>query len=275
MADGLLTSGLNWIDQQKQALKARFGLLADNPEEFARQLAAEQRQRAGVGLLGEPKTAQEMASGAWINTPYGRQAIEAGSGFAGITGYHGSPKLFNKFDASKIGTGEKNQAQGYGIYISESRPYAEGFARQELTGAPNVAYRIQSGGGNPIDELKRIYPNQKESWYSEQVNKGNMPGYLYTVDLPDKYLPKMIDYDAEIKNQSKTIQSVAKKLNISMDDLGFDLITKAGRTKEGSEMLRKEGLYGVKYQFDNGINKGTNYVVFDPEILKIINKKSK
>lgn len=84
MADGLLTSGLNWIDQQKQALKARFGLLADNPEEFARQLAAEQRQRAGVGLLGEPKTAQEMASGAWINTPYGRQAMEAGSGFAGI-----------------------------------------------------------------------------------------------------------------------------------------------------------------------------------------------
>ena len=83
MADGLLTSGLNWIDQQKQALKARFGLLADNPEEFARQLAAEQRQRAGVGLLGEPKTAEEMASGAWINTPYGRQAMEAGSGFAG------------------------------------------------------------------------------------------------------------------------------------------------------------------------------------------------
>ncbi len=62
MADGLLTSGLNWIDQQKQALKARFGLLADNPEEFARQLAAEQRQRAGVGLLGEPKTAQAIAS---------------------------------------------------------------------------------------------------------------------------------------------------------------------------------------------------------------------
>lgn len=85
MADGLLTSGLNWIDQQKQALKARFGLLADNPEEFARQLAAEQRQRAGVGLIGEPKTAEEMASGAWINSPYGRQAMEAGSGFAGTT----------------------------------------------------------------------------------------------------------------------------------------------------------------------------------------------
>jgi hypothetical protein len=85
MADGLLASGLNWVDQQKQALAARLGLLANNPDEFGRQLAAEARQRAGVGLLGEPKTAQEMASGAWINSPYGQQAMQAGSGFAGTT----------------------------------------------------------------------------------------------------------------------------------------------------------------------------------------------
>ena len=83
MADGLLTQGLNYIDQQKQALAARLGLLMNNPQEFASQLGSEARQRAGVGLFGEPKTAQEMASGAWINTPYGQQAMQAGSGFAG------------------------------------------------------------------------------------------------------------------------------------------------------------------------------------------------
>jgi len=83
MADGLLASGLNYIDQQKQALAARLGLLVNNPQEFAAQLGSEARQRAGVGLLGEPKTAQEMASGAWINSPYGQQAMQAGSGFAG------------------------------------------------------------------------------------------------------------------------------------------------------------------------------------------------
>jgi hypothetical protein len=83
MADGLLTQGLNYIDQQKQALAVRLGLLMNNPQEFAAQLGSEARQRAGVGLLGEPKTAQDMASGAWINSPYGQQAMEAGSGFAG------------------------------------------------------------------------------------------------------------------------------------------------------------------------------------------------
>lgn len=83
MADGLLTSGLNWTDQQKRILYARLGLLMNNPQEFAAQLGSEARQRAGVGLFGEPKTAQEMASGAWINSPYGQQAMQAGSGFAG------------------------------------------------------------------------------------------------------------------------------------------------------------------------------------------------
>ena len=83
MADGLLTQGLNYIDQQKQALAARLGLLANDPQEFARVLAGEARQRAGVGLLGEPKTAQDMASGAWINSPYGQQAMQAASGFVG------------------------------------------------------------------------------------------------------------------------------------------------------------------------------------------------
>jgi hypothetical protein len=97
MADGLLASGLNYIDQQKQALAARLGLLMNNPQEFAAQLGSEARQRAGVGLLGEPKTAQDMASGAWINSPYGQQAMQAGSGFAGTTG--GKPTTKNLFES--------------------------------------------------------------------------------------------------------------------------------------------------------------------------------
>ena len=104
MADGLLTQGLNYIDQQKQALAARLGLLMNNPQEFAAQLGSEARQRAGVGLLGEPKTAQDMASGAWINSPYGQQAMQAGSGFAGTIIGKPLSNAFNiiKRDASDI-----------------------------------------------------------------------------------------------------------------------------------------------------------------------------
>lgn len=43
----------------------------------------------------------------------------------GITAYHGSPHDFDKFDMSKIGTGEGAQAYGHGLYFAEN----EGVAR--------------------------------------------------------------------------------------------------------------------------------------------------
>ncbi len=38
---------------------------------------------------------------------------------AGMTAYHGSPHKFDKFDLSKIGTGEGAQAYGHGLYFAE------------------------------------------------------------------------------------------------------------------------------------------------------------
>ena len=39
--------------------------------------------------------------------------------------YHGSPHDHNKFDSSKIGTGEGAQAYGYGHYFADSKDVAE------------------------------------------------------------------------------------------------------------------------------------------------------
>jgi hypothetical protein len=38
--------------------------------------------------------------------------------------YHGGPHSFDKFDMSKIGTGEGAQAYGHGLYFAESEPVA-------------------------------------------------------------------------------------------------------------------------------------------------------
>lgn len=42
-----------------------------------------------------------------------------------IKAYHGSPYDFDRFDASKIGTGAGRQSYGHGFYFSESEPIAE------------------------------------------------------------------------------------------------------------------------------------------------------
>jgi hypothetical protein len=162
MADGLLTQGLNYIDQQKQALAARLGLLMNNPQEFAAQLGSEARQRAGVGLLGEPKTAQDMASGAWINSPYGQQAMQAGSGFAG-TITPGSSWM-----GKKVPSVEKlAKNQGKFLYHSDTAKNLE-----------NLKYGIDpQQGGNWIrdiaqgatDDVEGLLANQTPmSWFSDK-----------------------------------------------------------------------------------------------------------
>lgn len=42
--------------------------------------------------------------------------------------YHGSPHKFDKFDSSKIGTGEGAQAYGHGLYLAENKLVADEYA---------------------------------------------------------------------------------------------------------------------------------------------------
>ena len=45
----------------------------------------------------------------------------------GITAYHGSPHDFERFDMSKIGTGEGAQAYGHGLYFAENPSVAKSY----------------------------------------------------------------------------------------------------------------------------------------------------
>ena len=45
----------------------------------------------------------------------------------GITAYHGSPHDFERFDTSKIGTGEGAQAYGHGLYFAENPAVAKSY----------------------------------------------------------------------------------------------------------------------------------------------------
>jgi hypothetical protein len=86
---------------------------------------------AGKGLLtAGAKTARYAA-------PVVGEALE---GYAANTGllapliaYHGSPAKFDKFDISKLGTGEGQQVYGHGMYFAENPKVAEGY-RQNLAG---------------------------------------------------------------------------------------------------------------------------------------------
>lgn len=67
--------------------------------------------------------ATTIMPGARVMAPVAKLAEKAAT--KGIRAFHGSPHDFDKFDLSKIGTGEGAQAYGHGLYFAES----EGVAR--------------------------------------------------------------------------------------------------------------------------------------------------
>ncbi len=77
-----------------------------------------------LGALGAP-----VARGAMT---VGREALGAVPGVladtrGAIRAFHGSPYDFDRFDISKVGTGEGAQAYGHGLYFAESEPVARSY----------------------------------------------------------------------------------------------------------------------------------------------------
>lgn len=205
----------------------------------------------------------------------------------GMMVYHGSPAKFSRFDPTKIGSGEGNQSYGYGHYLAQNKSVADEY--QRTTREPGFSYlgekidRVK----NPVKETaaKLIYENKGDKSAAmkaadryaydnllkkeiEQMNPAEVSiGNLYTVDLPDEQIAKMLDFDKPLIEQSKEIQALAKQYGLTdPDHMGGDLIAAMGaKSPAGAEAMRQAGIPGIRYfdQMSRGADEGTsNFVVF-------------
>lgn len=154
--------------------------------------------------------------------------------------YHGSPHKFDRFDASKIGTGEGNQAYGYGLYLAENPGVAETYQKMVNTGSISkqakkfVRENIIAGADNDaILKAATSSKNQATRWDLEDVKRGipasrndyvnamdevqefltknpisQTDGSLYKVDLPDEKIAKMLDFDKHLSEQSAEVKNI-------------------------------------------------------------------
>jgi hypothetical protein len=205
--------------------------------------------------------------------------------------YHGSPHRLpptarnplGEFDASKIGTGEGAQVYGHGIYTAENPAVATGY-RDKLQ---KVTY-----SGNEIDPanpshvalatVEQFGDRQKASAYLKQranlmdyeVNMqaakllddgSTLPtrtatGNLYKVDLPDEMIPKMLDYDKHLSDQSLEVQKILlpyqKEIGSSfgtgqqtLKAIAFERRMKGLDDSPAAvaQQLREMGIPGIKY----------------------------
>jgi len=204
------------LSDPQNSLMQMLGYANDRARQYNESLAQASKER-GYG----PKT-QELA-----------QAMAESYNPVGMTTWHGSPHTFNKFDMSKIGTGEGAQAYGHGLYLAENpevaKEYKEALStyKTTLNGEPlNPSHPLFSEGMSiAANGYKKALKQAEDALKSGFVNpeyaqkqidnikslKGakieqSKQGNLYKVDLPDEHIEKMLDWDKPLSQQPKNVQ---------------------------------------------------------------------
>ena len=223
----------------------------------------------GRAYSGQPMS-DEDAMNVAMNLIGGGAVKRLSPGELGMTGYHGTPHKFpptknnplGEFDPAKIGTGEGAQAYGQGAaYIAESKQTAK-------------------------DYRKKLAKDDS--------------GSLYHVDVPDKQVANMLDWDKPFKEQPPSVQlkllreaknpesplsqglsygSWTVKDLMNSPDGGFLYSLMSGPNFDhgfASRYIQSLGIPGIKYLDAASRAKGEgtrNMVVFDPNDAKIIGRE--
>jgi len=204
----------------------------------------------------------------------GAVPAEANSLRSGIKAYHGSPHDFERFDLSKIGTGEGAQAYGHGLYFAENEATAKSY--RDLLAARYDATSSEAGlSTRAIANAKRDLPSfngdisayidaqkgrisETASKYSASTNfvgdefkkldslgqylKAAPSGHMYEVNInadPAHFL----DWDKPLSGQSGDVRSALEKLGIKYDAKGDKAYTEAlldALTGDANRALPKE-----------------------------------
>jgi len=207
--------------------------------DFARGVASGDPTEAVLGATGLPgKAAKAAGVAASAMMPGEAEAGPLQRALNAIRAYHGSPHKFDKFDISKIGTGEGAQAYGHGLYFAQSpkvaeayrndlskgtfiKPSGELFRPMDDLGHLNVRVATDrfglDGGIKRAEQLlsqgatDRPHRTQEalEADYQKLLdlrsNAQPNPGHMYEVDIhadPDR----MLNWDARLGEQNKAVQ---------------------------------------------------------------------
>jgi hypothetical protein len=195
-----------------------------------------------------PQIAQGLLQHADQFQAYNKALGPAGASPATV--WHGSPHKFDKFDSSKIGTGEGAQAYGHGLYLADAPDVAQAY--KEALGGPKSyeiagenlgtagsstkarAVQLYLSNGRDADAaVKQINHLAKTDMYPFNVKRirdeltdtikalpmmekfGNkieeiVPGNLYKADLPDSMIARMLDWDKPLSQQAPEVQKALK-----------------------------------------------------------------
>lgn len=239
--------------------------------------------------------------------PYKLDSKDTGVRF--LRTYHGTGASFSEFDFDHMGEGAGSQAFGWGGYVTSSKKIGKSYATL-MDNDPSKAYfRIQRSNGTRFAKKyptlesflhgdKQIAMNdkfteqEKIDFYNEMKKLAEPYHNLYEVDIPDdngsnyldrdapitdelidkvaKALPSLRSYDIKDFKKDRTFDNFYK--TISMRSVKDDAVF--NDDKAASKLLASLGYTGIKYKagrnFGGAEEGDTNYVIFKPEDMKIV-----
>jgi hypothetical protein len=157
---------------------------------------------------------------------------------------------------------------------------------------------------NMLDDKYVADVAQKKA-LQELIKKEGYPspsfsGNLYKVDIPDEYIPKMLDWDKPLSQQPKAVQDILKTINPNFKDsmVGREILeslSKPSKMDKNSPMWQvlkdnpnmtpqaafskyanEQGIKGIRYLDEGSRAQGgtSNFVVFDPTDVKILERNN-
>ena len=154
-----------------------------------------------------------------VNDRYGNPYIDAqGNPVYHQSAWHGSPHDFDEFDLGAIGTGEGNQAHGWGLYFAKNREVAQAY--KDVLGIDSV--EIISG-----DTKYRL--NDDIEWYDNKTKS------IIDAENP---LSMALTTLSEEGESTKAIKNLTDFINSKKDNKSDYVVAQVKRAEQAIQILK-------------------------------------
>jgi hypothetical protein len=301
------------LDQAAQDLGTIGRAIVTQPIQTGKAIVRGEIDRAQEATTS-PRAAGEYA-GSFIDPMRIAAALRRTAPVLELDVYHGTPHRFEpteanplgEFDASKIGTGEGEQAFGHGVYYAENPEVAKSYKTAGVDkNDPAFVSTARQYAQDPLFgetlaeklAILRRDPNdrfgQKAADYLEKNYDAlrNQSGSLYKADLPDDMIDRMLDWEKPLNEQSEFVKAAIRAMPDAPDESKWKNWTgeylyrihlqRGGRESPekplkvtASEKLQNASIPGIKYLDAGSRSRGQsatgtrNFVVFPGEEKKV------
>lgn len=168
--------------------------------------------------------------------------------------FHGSHADFDKFEVAYMSSGWGQQAYGYGFYLAADKQVAQEYARG------GIIYTVE------VPDGKYLYDDKIDRREASIIAK--------------KFFNYFLNSDGERKEMYSGCEKefwLYSCKPIENAETGTDIYgvisNETGDDKETSAFLSKLGYTGMILHDDTKYGIMTNYVIFNPDDIKVLNKE--